>query len=246
VSATVRFLGSGDSFGSGGRLQTCILVDGMGCRFLLDCGASCLVGMRLQGVDPNSIDLVVISHLHGDHCGGVAFLLMDAMLGSKRQRPLTIAGPPGMKAHLAALQEVLFPGSYVMAPRFSVRYVELRPGEGQLVNDVSTTSYEALHTPETNPLILRVAGHGKVVVYTGDTAWTDALIAACDDADLLISECYYYEKPIPKHMNYLTFKRHRKELKAKAIVLTHMSIDMLDHADQVPERCAYDGMVLDI
>jgi ribonuclease BN (tRNA processing enzyme) len=36
----IKFLGSGDAFGSGGRLQTCILIESAESKFLLDCGAA--------------------------------------------------------------------------------------------------------------------------------------------------------------------------------------------------------------
>jgi hypothetical protein len=52
VSITVRFVGSGDSFGSGGRFQTCILVDGPRCRFAVDFGASSLIAMKRGGSAP--------------------------------------------------------------------------------------------------------------------------------------------------------------------------------------------------
>src|ERR687888_632079 len=93
MSVTVRFVGSGDSFGSGGRFQTCILVDGPASRIAIDFGTSSLIALAQQGIDHNSIDAIVLTHLHGDHCGGVPFLLIDAMLAAKRARPLTIAGP---------------------------------------------------------------------------------------------------------------------------------------------------------
>src|SRR5436309_1198674 len=118
MAVTVRFVGSGDSFGSGGRFQTCILIDGPATRVAIDFGASSLVALAQQGIEPNSIDAIVLTHLHGDHCGGVPFLLIDAMLAAKRERPLTIAGPSGTRAHLEALTEALFPGSRVMTPKF--------------------------------------------------------------------------------------------------------------------------------
>src|SRR4051794_17233853 len=77
---TVRFVGSGDSFGSGGRFQTCILLDGARSRVAVDFGTSSLIALAQQGIEPNSIDAVLLTHLHGDHCGGVPFLLIDAML----------------------------------------------------------------------------------------------------------------------------------------------------------------------
>ena len=43
-------------------------------------------------MDPRAIDAVLISHLHGDHFGGLPLLLLDATL-RPRTRPLVIAGP---------------------------------------------------------------------------------------------------------------------------------------------------------
>ena len=65
---------------------------------------SSLVAMRAQGIEPNSIDAVLLTHMHGDHCAGVPFLLMDAMLGSRRQAPLVVAGPSGTAARMEELR----------------------------------------------------------------------------------------------------------------------------------------------
>ena len=92
----VRFLGSGDAFGSGGRFQTCILLELSSSRVLLDCGASSLIAMRRFGVEPQTVDAVILSHLHGDHFGGVPFLILDAQF-KRRTRPLTVVGPPGVE-----------------------------------------------------------------------------------------------------------------------------------------------------
>lgn len=242
AGVTVTFIGSGDAFGSGGRLQTCILVDGPGIRFAIDFGATSLVGLRRQAIDPNSIDAVLLTHLHGDHCGGIPFLLLDAMLGAKRARPLAIIGPANTEAHLRHLQDALFPGSDTMQPRFALRYVEVRADSNIEVAGLSATVIEARHTRETNPLAVRITIGDTVIAYTGDGELTEKLRQLVAGADLLIAESYFFDKPIKWHLNYPDIAK----LDAKRIVLTHMHDNMLAQVDNVAEECAYDGYTIGI
>lgn len=246
MPVTVRFVGSGDSFGSGGRFQTCILVDSPATRFAIDFGASSLIALAQQGIHPNSIDAILLTHLHGDHCGGVPFLLMDAMLAAKRDRPLTVAGPIGTEAHLAVLGETLFPGSRIMAPKFPVTYREMEIGVPSRVLDLVVTPQPARHVAETNPTALRVEVGGRVVAYTGDTEWTDDVAKIADGADLLIAECYFYAKSIKWHLTYPAIAEHVRAAGAKRVILTHMSGEMLAHRRDIPEECAEDGMVVEL
>jgi ribonuclease BN (tRNA processing enzyme) len=246
MSVSVRFVGSGDSFGSGGRFQTCILVDGPRSRVAIDFGTSSLIALAQQGIEHNTIDAILLTHLHGDHCGGVPFLLVDAMLAAKRRRPLTIAGPRDVQARLAAVREALFPGSHVMTPKFPLDWIELVPGRPHRVLDLVVTSRLAHHTAETNPTALRVEVGGKTVAYTGDTEWTEEIAATARGVDLLIAECYFYDKPVKWHLSYRDLVAHTAELEAKRLILTHMSKDMLAHTDAVPEQCAHDGLVVTV
>ncbi len=244
MAVTVRFVGSGDSFGSGGRFQTCILVDGPGSRFAIDFGASSLIALAQQGVEPNSIDAILLTHLHGDHCGGVPFLLVDAMLGARRDRPLTIAGPRDLRRRMDAVREALFPGSRVMRPKFPVHWIELEQGRPNTVLDLVVTPRPARHTAETNPTALRVEVGGMVIAYTGDTEWTEDVAKIARGADLFIAECYFYDKPVKWHLNYPAIAAHWGDLGARRVILTHMSREMLARAGEIPEECAHDGLVV--
>jgi len=243
VAVSVRFVGSGDSFGSGGRFQTCIVVEGPRSRFAIDFGTSSLIALAQQGIAPNSLDAILLTHLHGDHCGGVPFLLIDAMLASRRDRPLIVAGPPDLERRMGEIREALFPGSHVMTPRFPLEWMELSATPRPIL-DLTVTAFPARHTRETNPTALRVEVGGKVIAYTGDTEWTDDVAAAARDADLFIAESYFYAKPIKWHLTYPVLAAHLAEVKARRVILTHMSREMLAHVHDVPEECAHDGLVV--
>ena len=246
MSVTVTFVGSGDAFGAGGRFQTCILVDAPGTRFVIDFGASSLVALNKMGIEHNSIDTIVLSHLHGDHCGGIPFMLMDAMLGAKRQTLLTIAGPREMEKKLSLLNEAVMPGMHVMTPKFDINYQEIDIMNPTQIGDLRITTYPAIHTGETNPTSVRVEVAGKVISYTGDSAWNKHLPKVADHADLFICECYFYSKAIRFHMNYPDIKKHWHELRAKRTILTHFSREMMVHKDTVPEETAYDGLIVEL
>src|SRR5262245_36181170 len=141
-AVTVTFAGSGDAFGSGGRYQACIHVRTQGQPpFLVDCGATSLTALKAAGLDPGEIGTVLVSHLHGDHFGGLPFLILDGQF-TGRTSPLTVAGPPGTAARLHQAMETLFPGSAGVTRRFRVGVTELVPGGRTTVNGVGVASFE--------------------------------------------------------------------------------------------------------
>jgi len=246
----VTFLGCGDAFGSGGRFNTCFMVDAADTRFLIDCGASSMVAIRKAGIDPNSIDAVLITHLHGDHFGGLVFLLMDAQLMSRRERPLVIVGPKTLAKRLSDTMECLFPGSTGMTWRYKVQIDEFEDGVDWRWGPVTATPYRVKHFCGAPPYALRVAVGGKTVTYTGDTEWVDTLVPAARNADLFIAEAFFREKQMKFHLNFATLMQHMGEIAPKHLVLTHMSRDMLDAIPDfpadIPVTAAEDGMALTV
>src|SRR5260370_2703699 len=103
----LRFVGCGDAFGSGGRLNTCFHVTGERVNFLIDCGASSLPALKRLGIARENIDLILITHFHGDHFAGLPFLLLDAHF-SRRTRPLVIARPEGIEMRLNPVMAAWF------------------------------------------------------------------------------------------------------------------------------------------
>ncbi len=212
---------------------------------LLDCGATSLTALKRCGLDPSEVSVVFLSHLHGDHFGGLPFLVLDGQFAG-RADPLTVVGPPGTAARLHAAMECLFPGSAAARRRFAVRVSELAPGSTVQAAGVQAAAWAADHPSGTPALCLRLAVAGKVIGYTGDTAWTASLTQIAAGADLLIAEAYYRDKPVPYHLRLADLERHRAELASRRIILTHLSADMLTAPRHHGYEIASDGLILRI
>jgi ribonuclease BN (tRNA processing enzyme) len=242
----LRFVGCGDALGSGGRNNTCFHVTGAGVNFLIDCGASSLPVLQRLGIARDDIDLVLITHFHGDHFAGLPFLLLDAQF-SRRSRPLVIAGPQGIEARLAQVMEALFEHSSTTKQRFELSVVALRPEETRQFGAVNVTPYPVAHGSSGGPfLAYRIEVEGRVIAYSADTEWTETLIPLARDADLFIAEAYTYDRAVKNHLSLATLEPHLPAINAKRLILTHMSDDMLTRLDTLSDTAASDGMVVDL
>jgi len=242
----LQFVGCGDALGSGGRYNTCFHVTGDQVNFLIDCGASSLPALKKLGITRDGIDLILITHFHGDHFGGLPFVLLDAQF-TRRTRPLTIAGPLGLKQKLAALMEALFEHSSKTQQRFALEIVELEPQQTRRFGAVTVTPYPVVHGESGGPfLAYRIEAEGRTLTYSADTEWTDTLIPAARDADLFICEAYYYDRVVKNHLDLKTLEKHLPEITPKKLVLTHMSDDMLGRLDQLQHLAASDGLVIEL
>jgi len=242
-------VGCGDAFGSGGRLQTCYLVEAADTRFLIDCGASALIGFNRLKLDPNTVPTVFISHLHGDHYAGLVWWLLHAKHIGKRTVPLTVVGPPGVEARLRAAAEALFPGSLQVNLRHELHFVELVREKRAHVGPVAVTPFEVSHPSGAPSYALRFEAEGKVLAFTGDSEWVESLVPAGRDADLYLMECYQFEGEPRYHMSWSTIRPHLDRIGAKRVLLTHMAQPMLARRAEVADPrvvLAEDGLVLDV
>ena len=242
----LTFLGCGDAFGTGGRFNTCFHVSTAEGAFLIDCGASSLIAMRKFGVEPNDIRTIFISHLHGDHFGGLPFFLGEARFYSRRTGPLTIAGPAGLRERLNTTMEALYPGSTQREFKFAIDVREIETGRTHEINGVRVTPFKVAHSAGAPPYALRLECEGKIIAYSGDTEWTDALIDAGRGADLFIVECLMAERRVKFHMDYPTLSQNLPRVGARCVILTHLGPEMLARLGDIPEETAEDGKVIEL
>lgn len=249
----LTIVGCGDAFGSGGRANTCFWIEtgatAEATTVALDFGATSLVELKRRGLDHDRLDAIVLSHLHGDHFGGIPFLLLDSQYERQRTRPLTIIGPVGTADRIAATLENLFPGCSRTPWSFELNIVDLPCRTPYRFESVSVGSVEVVHPSGAPSTGVRLEAGGRILAFSGDTSWTDALFEVAAGAHLFLVECFQFEGAPFGHGTLATIEANRTGLKTDRIMLTHMSDPMLariGEARALGYLIADDGLVLDV
>lgn len=216
-------LGCGNAFGTGGRLQTSFHVETGSGGFLIDCGATALIGMEKSGLDPARVSTILITHLHGDHFAGLVWWLLHLKYVSRPAAPLVLAGPPGLEERLKAASTALYHTALGDFSEINVRFVELSAGVNSRIGGLEVTAFEVVHPSGAPAYALRITAEGKCIAFSGDSEWTPALVEAGRNADLFICECSTVDHPIPSHLNWITLRQHLPDIAARHVMLTHMS-----------------------
>lgn len=123
----VCLLGTGGMMPLPHRALTALMMRYNGSSLLIDCGEGTQVSIREQGWSFHPIDVICITHFHGDHVSGLPGLLLS-MGNAERTKPLTIIGPKGLKRVIQSLL-VIAPGL-----PFPIDFVEIE-------NDFQEFSY---------------------------------------------------------------------------------------------------------
>lgn len=223
----VTIVGSGDAFGTGGRAHTCFRIDSAAGAAIVDFGASSIASWKRLGLSFDQIDAVAISHLHGDHFGGLPFLLLDCQFIERRTRPLLLMGPPGFRERLRQACDAFFPGGAKMQWSFPWRVEEIAPGEPGQLCGFTIETFAVVHSSGSASAGVRLSDGKSVFAYSGDTQWTEALFDISANADLFLCECYSGDAAVPYHMDWPTLKAKLPRFSAKRIVVTHMSATAL-------------------
>lgn len=247
MSVGIRFIGSGNAFADGGRTHACIHLTAPGVSLLLDCGGSALPAIK-RAIDPATIDGIAISHLHGDHFGGLPFLIMEQHYAG-RTAPLVIIGPPDLEARSTAAGVALFQDFYGRdgpALRYPLEWRVLGPMPA-LVGGAEVSGFPVDHVPESQPHGLRVRAGDRTIAYSGDATWSEALPRLADSADLFICEATNFATPHPVHLSIAELRAHRAELRCGRLVVTHLGSETLAHVSEVGDlEVASDGTELEL
>src|SRR5580700_2518547 len=248
AKVTVTLLGTGDAFASFGRSQSGYLIDTPAGRILMEAGPCLMQTLKSGGVSPDSIDLLLISHLHGDHFGGLPFLILDDRWETRRKKVLTIGGPAKLEERTWTLMRTMFPHFELDKIKHKLKFVVLEPGRSKRLGKFKVSAIRSPHTKPDISLSLRIDGGGKSIVFSGDSGWNDELVEFSAGADLFLCECTYYESAHLKfHLNYPQLAANRDKFNVRRMVLTHLGREMLSRReDEIALEMGYDGMKVEI
>jgi ribonuclease BN (tRNA processing enzyme) len=241
----LTIIGAGDAFGSEGNFNTCFHLQNENLQILLDCGATSLVGLKKNQIEPADLDFILISHLHGDHFGGLPFFLLD-LLRKNRKKTLTIIGPKGIEEKTLALLALLYPEVQTDLDLSLILFKEYHKDQLLETSDFKLQAFPVIHSAPSLPHGLKLFIEDKIIAFSGDTEWTDSLIELSKDADLFICECNFFEKESRGHLNYKTIMQKQEVLKCRHLILSHLGEDALAHQNQFRIPIAKEGMEISI
>ena len=194
---------------------------------LLDCSADAPHRMAAENLDWINLDAIWISHLHLDHCAGLAPFLFGIKWAKgieRRRKPLRIFGCRGIEKLLKAIDEShrykLFEQPFpieIHEIEASDKVTQINLLPGLQIETVSTR-----HRAES--LAIRLTdSDGATVVYTSDTGYSEDLAQFARSAGLLILECSFYRnKPTPKHLELADAMRIAQLAAPGKLMLTHL------------------------
>jgi ribonuclease BN (tRNA processing enzyme) len=220
-------LGSGTSVFHPHRASAGFWLQTDGGSLLLDCSADAPHRMAEENLDWPNLDAIWISHLHLDHCGGLAPFLFGIKWSpgiGARTKPLRIVGCQGLEKLMRAIDDS---HAYKLFEQpFPLEFHEVaaldQPASFELIHGLEAQAISTPHRPESLALRIRDSSGAKFV-YSSDTGFSESLSEFAADASLLILECSFYRgKPTSKHLELADALQIARAAKPRKLLLTHL------------------------
>jgi ribonuclease BN (tRNA processing enzyme) len=267
--AVVVMLGTGTPNADPERSGPSVAIVVHGRAYLVDCGpgvvrrAAAAHRNGVAALAPEKLGIVFITHLHSDHTLGLADLMLTPWVLERRD-PLEVYGPVGVRSMadhlLAAYAEDIRVRIEGLEPDktegWQVHAHEVTAGPVYQDSNVKVTAFAVPHANWRHAFGYRFETRDRVIVVSGDTQPSDAVVSACDSCDILVHEVYSADRfaTLPPawqryHANAHTSTTELAALASRAkprlLVLYHQLFWGTDDQGLVREvRRGYDGTVV--
>jgi ribonuclease BN (tRNA processing enzyme) len=214
------FLGSGNAYAPG-RYWSSFLVNG---RYLFDCSPVALPHLKMCDVPVADIEVIFISHFHGDHFFGLPFLFLEYAERTHREKDLTIIGPPGIMQRTIKVTEAGFPNVFRRKDRgYGLAFQEVSDGAEGDIAGLHFLARTVTHVTDFPCFGFRVEIEGRTLAYSGDTVFCESLVELGQGADVFVIECSGWEDSSGVHIDPSGIRELRRRLgPTPQFVLTHL------------------------
>lgn len=193
-------LGTGSPMHFQHRYGNSQVVSGGGVNILIDAGWGATIRMFQASMPPQSINAVLVTHLHSDHTTDFADFLVMGWVGG-RQAPIPIYGPAGTARMIAGYQQALEADTKyrmdhhgdklpAIGPAADVKEFSVgeQPEVITKIGDITVKAFEVDHWPVKPAYGYRIEREDKVIAISGDTKTCPGLVNGAMDADVLVAE----------------------------------------------------------
>lgn len=254
----IKFIGTGSGKTSLKRFHSSLLFSLKEYRLLVDAGDGISKALLSQNIHFNSIEGIVISHLHPDHSAGLNALIVQMKL-NQRKNKLDVFIHQSL---VNVVRDSLY-RSYLFKEKlnFEINFIEYTHGEEIEIcknfNFISKQNshldkykiYDHSHSLSFSCSSFLFGYNGKNIFYTGDIGKSDDMLLFSDrKIEIIISEI--------SHIEFQEIIDLSNQLKAKLVHLTHISdedeVSIKEFMDTKLKNVkgkyvtAYDGLTLDI
>jgi ribonuclease Z len=259
----VILLGTGTPNPDPGRMGPAVAVVSGDRVYLVDCGPGVVRRAAQAGIRMNQLSRLFVTHLHSDHTAGYPDVILTPP-NDGRKAPLEAWGPPGLRAMTAHLLQAwsqdfrirLHGTQPVDPPGFTVTAHDVKPGEIYRDDAVRVIAFAVQHGAWKHAYGYRFEARDRTIVISGDTTYSESLIAASKGCDILVHEVYSqkgWEKRTPDwrkyHAAYHTSApdvgRVAAQVRPRKLVLYHL-LPMGESSEEVlgEVRQHWDGEVI--
>ncbi len=229
----IHFLGVGEACDSR-HGNTSILIRSSGHTLLLDCGFSVPHRFFALGSDPDMLDMIWISHFHGDHFLGLPLILLR-FWEMGRAKPLHFIGQPELEEKVLTGLELAYPG-FSRRLQFPLSFHVITPEMKRQVMGFQFEAAESGHSQRN--LGVRIATEDHKIYYSGDGRPTEANQGLMRNCDLVIHEAFTLRDRVPGHSSVSTCRELAARLQLKYCALVHIEYRTRVNQNRIEEIIA--------
>jgi ribonuclease Z len=239
--AMLHLLGTGASLSGPGRTTTMLAMESGPSVVLVDCGADAIERLLTARIDPQRIDLLVLTHEHPDHVGAFPLLVQKLWLG-KRSRPLPIRGPARALDQARRLFDTFDTSGWKGLPALDWGEVAVEEGSSVWEDAHWRISAAPGEHGRTLSIGIRVqaAGGGPAIAYSSDTERSGAVTRLARGVRILVHGATGAFKG---HSRIEDAARVAAEAAAERLVLVHLPPGV-EELDLAPARAIFPTLEL--